>query len=252
MAVLYQDFSNAYDKKDRSGPNAGGLLRFTEPGTDTLKTIYNDSEEILANEISNPVVLTSQGRIPSGLLVHLAGQYTLTILEAPDSVTGLSITVTSFALIGGAAGDQFSAYDNTFTYKISDIRLASDGEFYRSKTNSNTGNDPANNGNPTDWQHFVLDTAALPLSGGGVLTNMKVNTLTDTNTYTLPLANTVAINEFLIVEIPEEFSAFTPTVQRTSTDLIRFSGGTDTGITFDQLKRQEVRFKSDGSSEWSF
>lgn len=252
MAILYEEFSNRYFTKAGSGPNVGGLLRFTEPGSDVLKAIYNDAEEILANEIANPVTLDSQGRIPAGLDVYLAGQYTLTIKEAPDSVTGLSITVTSFQLIGGTSGDQWEDYDPTFNYKVSAIVLASDGEFYRSKVTPNTGNDPANNGSPTQWQHFVLDTAALVLSGGGVLTNMKVNSLTDTNTYTFPLANTVAINEFLIVEIPEEFSAFTPTVQVTGADALRYSGGTDTAMIFDQLKRQEVRFKSDGSSEWSF
>ena len=218
---------------------------------DTLKPIYNDAEEILANEIANPVILDSQGRIPAGVDVFLAGQYRLTIKEGPDSITGLSITVTSFDPIGGATGGQFEDYDNTFPYDINNIALASDGEFYRSKVTPNTGNDPASNGSPTQWEHFVLDTAALVLSGGGILTNMKVNILTDTNTYTLPAADSVAINEFLIVEVPDRYSAFTPTVQRDGTDTITDSNGPDTSVIFATLSIQSLRFTSDGSSNWS-
>jgi len=107
LAIRYVEFSNRSVMKDGSGPNVGGQLFFTESGGDTLKAIYNDSEEILANEIANPVILDSQGRIPAGLDVFLAGQYRLTIKEAPDSVTGLSIMVTFFDAIGGTSGGQF-------------------------------------------------------------------------------------------------------------------------------------------------
>lgn len=250
MAVRYQGFSDHYRTKDGSGANAGGLLRFTEPGSDTLKSIFNSATESVPNKIANPVTLDDQGRIPAGVDVFLAGQYRLTIKQAADS-SGNSITVTSFDPIGSSTGGQFEDYDNTFPYEINEIVLASDGEFYRSKTDPNTGNDPASHANPSDWENIQFEVAANVLSGGGVLVARAVNVLTDTNTYSIPLANSVAINKQLWINLPDEFSAFEPTIQVTGGDLLRDKDGTDTDMILDTKVTLMFPITSDGSSEWS-
>jgi len=247
VAVQFQDFSVTYRTKDGSAVNVGGKLFFYSVGTTTLKSIFDGTDE--ATEIANPITLDSSGLLPTA--VFLNGTYRLVIKEAPDATTGLSITVIDYPIIGGTTGAQFEAWDATISYSINDIRLATDGRFYKSRINSNINNDPANFGNPTEWTHIEFQLATNVLSGGGALTAQVVNILTDGSTYTLPSAASVGINEDLIVEVPERYSAFTPTVQRDGTDTITASTGTDTSIIFETLNLQSLRFTSDGSSTWS-
>jgi len=88
-----------------------------------------------------------------------------------------------------------------------------------------------------------------PLTGGGNLTAYAINELQDGSTYTLPAADSVVPNGWLLVELADEYSAFTPTVQRAGADTITDSGGTDTAVLFDGGS-VSVRFISDGISDW--
>jgi len=247
LATRFEDFSVTYRTKDGSNVNVGGLLKFQEVGTQTLKSIFDGSDGL--TQIANPVTLSDSGLLPSD--VFLDGAYRLTITEAPNSVTGLSITVIDYPTIGSVTTGEFELWDAATTYNIPNKVRAADGRSYQSRTNSNINNNPTGFGNPTDWQHIAFTVATNVLSGGGALTAQVVNILTDGSTYTLPLANSVGANEDLIVELPDEFKAFTPTVSRTSTDTITSSSGSDTDVLFNTNTLQSLRFTSDGSSDWS-
>lgn len=86
-------------------------------------------------------------------------------------------------------------------------------------------------------------------SGGGTIAVGAVSILTDSLTYTLPAANSVSNGESILIELPSTYSSSTPTVQRTGSDLIRYSAGTDTSFTFDS-GALSVRFISNGTDEW--
>ncbi len=88
-----------------------------------------------------------------------------------------------------------------------------------------------------------------PLTGGGNLTAYAINELQDGSTYTLPAADSVVANGWTLVELADEYSASTPTVQRAGSDTITDSGGTDTEVLFNSGS-VSVRFISDGISDW--
>ncbi len=88
-------------------------------------------------------------------------------------------------------------------------------------------------------------------TGGGSLDLYKSNWITDASTYNLPLANSVPAGTVIQVEQGETHKAQEPVVSRTGTDLIRYSGGTDTTITMDSSAPELLRFISNGTNEWS-
>ena len=90
-------------------------------------------------------------------------------------------------------------------------------------------------------------------TGGGEMAISAVNELQDGDTgYTLPPANSVSANEYLIVTQALEFVSFEPvlTVDNTATETIITDSGTDTAITFDQAKSKDIRLTTDGVSQW--
>ena len=89
----------------------------------------------------------------------------------------------------------------------------------------------------------------LPQTGGGVLTDYRINELQDSSSYTLPLADSVDSGAWLLVEICDEYSAETPTVTVSGSDTITDSTGTDTDVLFN-AGSVSVRFISDGTSDW--
>jgi len=93
-------------------------------------------------------------------------------------------------------------------------------------------------------------TTVIPQTGGGTLTALRINQLRDASTYTLPLANSILVNQTIIISLPDEFSASEPTVQRGGSDTITDSTGTDTSILFDSGSIT-ITLTSDGVSDWS-
>lgn len=85
--------------------------------------------------------------------------------------------------------------------------------------------------------------------GGGLLEEFEINELHDGNTYLLPLANSVPYGAWVLVELPQQYGIYEPLVQRSGSDIIRYSEGTDTEVLFD-VNTVSVRFVSDGVSEW--
>lgn len=148
------------------------------------------------------------------------------------------------------------------SYAIGDVVQDSAGSLWKSLINGNIANNPTSDSG-TNWIPAISGakvpevatletrtTTAILQVGGGTLSALRLNRLSDSSTYTLPLANSVSANQWLDVTLPNEFSAFTPTVQRGGSDTITDSVGTDTSILFDS-GAITIRLVSDGVSDWS-
>jgi len=96
----------------------------------------------------------------------------------------------------------------------------------------------------------VTSTFVAPYTGGGNLITDKRNQLRDGSTYNLPLAASVLDNQTIEIELPDTFKAFTPTVQRQGSDLIRNGDGTFTD--FDFAAPIIISLTSNGVDEWSY
>jgi len=99
----------------------------------------------------------------------------------------------------------------------------------------------------------VLDNAGtvVPQTGGGALIALRTNELRDGNTgYTLPLANSVSVNQTITITLPDEFKTSEPVITRAGSDTISYSGGTDTSITIDSGSSVSITLTSDGVSDW--
>jgi len=91
----------------------------------------------------------------------------------------------------------------------------------------------------------------IPQTGGGALTALRINEIRDGNTgYTLPLANSVLVNQIITITLPDEFKTNEPVVTRAGSDTISYSGGTDTSLTFDSGSSVSITLTSDGVSDW--
>ena len=122
----------------------GATLRFEEPGTTTLKTIYSDSD--LSVPTTNPQTPDSAGRFVGD--IFLDGLYRVRFID------GNSSTVFDFDPVGDTASGQFEIWDTTKSYDIPEIVLGSDDEYYRSLQDSNQGNDPTTS--PSQWEQLEL------------------------------------------------------------------------------------------------
>ena len=64
------------------------------------------------------------------------------------------------------------------------------------------------------------------------------------------MASSVLVNQFIDIELPDEFRTSQPVVLRSGSDTISYSGGTDISITFDSGSSISIRLISDGISNW--
>ena len=109
--------------------------------------------------------------------------------------------------------------------------------------------------NAEDISNLQSETGSLntvmPQTGGGALTALRTNEIRDGNTgYTLPLANSVLVNQTITITLPDEFKTNEPVVTRAGSDTISYSGGTDTSLTFDSGSSVSITLTSDGVSDW--
>ncbi len=111
--------------------------------------------------------------------------------------------------------------------------------------------------NDVDW-NLINDNTGVGSSGAFVVTVHTtastliagvINELQTGNTFTLPLANTVNANISLVVELPNTYDTFTPTIQCDGSDTISYEGGSDTSFQLN-TGTLAIRFTSDGSSVW--
>lgn len=107
-------------------------------------------------------------------------------------------------------------------------------------------------GATADWSE-INPNEAITHTGGGDLSAALPNQIHDGSTYDLPLAANYSAGKYIDVEKPETYKANTPTVQRktASSDVIGYSGGTDTDVLMDVNTSEFLRFTSDGVNTWS-
>jgi len=148
-------------------------------------------------------------------------------------------------------------WNTNISYNTGIVVQTADGNLWKSMQAANAGNDPmvddGSNWLPAvDVDNILSDTnTVVTQTGGGALTALRNNELRDGLTYTLPLANSVEANQIITISQPDEFATNQPTVQKTGSDTISYSAGTDTEILFDNTSSIEIRLTSDGISDWS-
>jgi hypothetical protein len=143
------------------------------------------------------------------------------------------------------AGKTYAAGDYVF-----------DGERrYISKNSANLNNLPSADTAEVwwkpEWQAEPRLTTVRTMSGGGALTPYSAHDITDSSTYTLPLASSVPNGGFVDVIKPEQYKGNQPIVSRSGSDVIRYNGGTDTSVRYNLNYRSGLRYKSNGINEWS-
>lgn len=141
------------------------------------------------------------------------------------------------------------------TYDNGQIAQTVDGIVWRSKQNENTGHAPTYD-NETWWApvyDLLLQqkyTKNLPRTAAQTLVASRVNSLRDNSTFPLPLANSVKEDEWIDIIVEDTYASNSPIVQRSGTDLIEDSGGTDTTIQFDVGIVTAIRLVSNGVDRW--
>jgi len=131
-------------------PFVNGQLFFFKSGTNTQLITYKDELESIAN--TQPVLLDAAARVPN---IFFSGTAKV-ILIADDLFTGeTGKQIFGRDPVGGEKElGNFSLWDTTVTYDLNDIVEGSNGEFYKSLTNSNQASDPLTNADK--WELFKL------------------------------------------------------------------------------------------------
>ena len=149
---------------------------------------------------------------------------------------------------------EYYIWNNATTYG-SGVYVFEGEDRYISVQAANTNHQPSTDTSYTwwkpDWAGIDAITKAVTKTGGGALTLYKPNDITDSGTYTLPLANSVPNTTVIQVFKRECYRANQPIINASGADTITYSGGTDTGITFDYAFVTMLIFKSNGSNTWS-
>lgn len=122
----------------------GGKMYFYENNTLTDKTTYADVNESTAN--AQPVLLTAAGRLPN---VFFEGTARMILTDADDNQI---FDVNDVEAVGGFVS--FDVWTGSIEYGQGDIVKGSDGNYYRSLSASNTGNDPTSS--PTVWEQITF------------------------------------------------------------------------------------------------
>lgn len=143
-------------------------------------------------------------------------------------------------------------YNANKTYPAGELVRVSSGVLYISQTAANTGNNPESD-DGTNWMRNK-DPNVIQ-SGGGALTPYRTNYLTDSNTYYLPLANTMDAGGRVRVHLPNRYSQQTPQVwvSTAGSDTIESIFGTDADgkYVFNANIEWFMDFVTDGTSVWS-
>lgn len=125
---------------------SAGKLYFYETGTTTKKDTFSDFPQSIKN--TNPVILSGEGRCPN---VFGEGRYTVVFKDANDIEQWTRDDVELSVEVG-----QYADWSPILTYRINDIVRGSDGDYYRSITSTNTGNDPISS--PSQWEELAFLT----------------------------------------------------------------------------------------------
>lgn len=128
---------------DAGNPLIDGKIYYFATGTNTFQDTFADENLEILN--TNPVILTAAGRSPN---VWLQDRNYKEVLTDSDDVQ-----IWERDPVGGESDEgAFSIWGSTITYSINEIVEGSDGNFYKSITNSNTGNDPTSSA--ANWEQI--------------------------------------------------------------------------------------------------
>jgi len=117
-------------------------LFFFASGTNTQLVTYKDQFETTGLENTHPVLTNSDGVVPN---IFFSGSAKLVIQDEN------SVQYGEFDPVGGQTElGNFSPWDAVVTYDENDLVEGSDGEFYKSLSNGNAGNDPTLT--PEEWE----------------------------------------------------------------------------------------------------
>jgi hypothetical protein len=145
-------------------------------------------------------------------------------------------------------------YDNVTDYVANfSYVVGSNGEIYQAVVNNGASSTVVNpvTDDGTTWR-IASAPAVIPFTGGGTLISFKINELRDGSSYTLPAANSVGENGYIMIALPDRYSDFTPDVQRAGSDKIADKDSlTHTGISFDSRKSEMILLTSNGTDTWS-
>lgn len=140
-------------------------------------------------------------------------------------------------------------------YSIGDVVQTTEGSLWKALAAS-AGNNPLID-DGTSWLPAIdsanvlaVTNTVIPQTVSGELAALRVNELQDGGSFTIPLANTVSGNQFIVITQPDEFVSFEPVITVSGSDTITDSDGTDTSITFDNTQSVEIILTSDGVSDW--
>lgn len=266
----------------------GALLYFYENGTSTPKVVYQDIA--LTTPHAHPVIADSAGNFPPIFLdgtyrVELKNAAGVTQTGWPvDNIGGEEIqgqlddwsSITNYqvgALVTGSDGNLYEStitpnlnndpitpanrtgfwkrifivdeYTATRAYEEDDLTIYNN-DLYICIANS-TGNLPTN----LSYFRAIPNTElSRTMTGGGNLLARYLHDLTDTDTYVLPLANTVPAGTILGAGKSDTSKAENPIIEISGGDLIRYGGGTDTELTMNAGYAHTLIFKSNGVDEW--
>jgi hypothetical protein len=112
--------------------------------------VYQDKAGTIQH--ANPVVADQYGRFPA---IFLDGLYKAELKNAAG------ITETGWPIDNVGQDEQivpFGIYQETVTYQENEMVTASTGDWYRSKINTNLGNEPTTS--PTEWELIIIPLAA--------------------------------------------------------------------------------------------
>jgi len=103
-------------------------------------------------------------------------------------------------------------------------------------------------GATADWVAIDQSNIVIPHTGGGTLTALRINEIRDDDSgYLLPLANSVAANQTITINLPMRY-ATGAVITRSGSDTIE-GLTSDTSITLEGSI--SITLTSDGSSEWT-
>jgi hypothetical protein len=121
---------------------------FHTGGGATKKTIYSDSA--LTKARANPVLSNADGRFPQ---FFLDGLYDEEQQDNTGTTTGYDgATLWGPLPVGEVAEGALTLWATDNTYDMPEVVLGSDDNYYRSLTDSNTGNDPISS--PGSWEQL--------------------------------------------------------------------------------------------------
>lgn len=130
---------------------SSGKLFFYENGTTTKKDTWNAPDGAPGRaKNTNPVVLDGNGRCPN---IFGEGRYTVVFVSSDDTGNVQQWT-RDYVELSVQLG-QYSDWSPILTYRINDIVRGSDGNYYRSVFNNNTGSDPVSSASRWERIGFI-------------------------------------------------------------------------------------------------